>query len=367
MVEDMKIAQGLQFINFVTQCFLCPGNYTANLQETFRIPDRLIQKFGDELSSIGKLTIPSGRAWNSNFNVHIFDLATSEIKYPLDTCSRLEEPSHVKQCPLEEHIEDINSVEILASSPSCPTPSSSINKAFYESICYSWNNNSKFGISSENLHPVENMCHLEATSHSTRDVGTQLNYSELTAVDEVDLHFGGVTGGQLTRSGQRTDPCVHESLGKQKVEAELHDRKLSLKASMKNWRAVTTVKKWKTVCAAELFKSDHPFFRVTLRQYNTRKGFVYLHVPATFARKYLNGFRGHITLLDSDCNRQWLVQSRSKDGRVDLYKGWSKYARDNNLEEGDVCVFEPIRTKDVALKVTIFRALEHTESISRPN
>ncbi|KAJ0077253.1 hypothetical protein Patl1_36240 [Pistacia atlantica] len=334
-----------------------------------RIPDRFIRKFGDELSSIGKLTIPSGRAWlvelrkdnhklwfdngwykfiedcsihvgyllvfkyqrNSNFNVHIFDLATSEIKYPSDTCSRLEEPSHVKQCPLEEHIEDINPVEILASSASCPTPGSSINKAFYESVCYNWNNNSKFGVSSENLHPVEKVCHLEATSHSTRDVGTQLNYSELTAVDEVDLHFGGVTGGQLTRSGQRTDPCVHESLDKQKVEAELHDRKLSLKASVKNWRAATT------------------------------------HVPATFARNYLNGFKGHITLLGSDCNRQWLVQSRSKDGRVDLYKGWSKYARDNNLEEGDVCVFELIRTKDVALKVTIFRVLEHTESISRPN
>ena len=35
--------------------------------------------------------------------------------------------------------------------------------------------------------------------------------------------------------------------------------------------------------------------------------------------------------------------------------GWSSFAKENNLQVGDTCVFELIKRDDVVLKVSIFR------------
>ena len=37
-------------------------------------------------------------------------------------------------------------------------------------------------------------------------------------------------------------------------------------------------------------------------------------------------------------------------------KGWVAFLKDNNLEEGNVCVFEVIKRKPVVLSVSIFRS-----------
>lgn len=51
-------------------------------------------------------------------------------------------------------------------------------------------------------------------------------------------------------------------------------------------------------------------------------------------------------------------------GRGGVSVGWKKFVRDNNLCEGDVCVFEPAKpeAKPFHLDVYIFRAAEAESS-----
>lgn len=81
------------------------------------------------------------------------------------------------------------------------------------------------------------------------------------------------------------------------------------------------------------------------------------HMPSRFAEKYLNGVSKFIKLQTSD-GKQWHVRCLSGESRVKLSKGWTEFVKDNNLEEGDVCVFELINMEDVVLKVSIFRVLD---------
>ena len=45
-----------------------------------------------------------------------------------------------------------------------------------------------------------------------------------------------------------------------------------------------------------------------------------------------------------------------------LGKGWVAFLKDNNLEVGDVCVFEVIEKKHVVLSVSIFHMVDHQSS-----
>ena len=40
-------------------------------------------------------------------------------------------------------------------------------------------------------------------------------------------------------------------------------------------------------------------------------------------------------------------------------KGWVAFSKENNLEEGDACVFEVIKRKLVVLSVSIFHMIDH--------
>lgn len=84
---------------------------------------------------------------------------------------------------------------------------------------------------------------------------------------------------------------------------------------------------------------------------------VFQYLPSCFAEKHLNGVSGFIKLQNPD-GRQWPVRCLYRGGRAKLSQGWFEFAQDNNLGEGDVCVFELLRMKDVVLKVTLFRVLE---------
>lgn len=81
------------------------------------------------------------------------------------------------------------------------------------------------------------------------------------------------------------------------------------------------------------------------------------YLPSCFAEKNLNGVSGFIKLQTYD-GRQWSVRCLYRGGRAKLSQGWYEFSQENNLGEGDVCIFELLRMKDVVLKVTVFRVLE---------
>jgi hypothetical protein len=72
----------------------------------------------------------------------------------------------------------------------------------------------------------------------------------------------------------------------------------------------------------------------------------------------LNGISDNIKLQISDGEKQWSVRCVYKDGKAKLSQGWFDFALENNLGEGDVCVFERLAAEEVVLHVTLFRITE---------
>ncbi|KAI3917209.1 hypothetical protein MKX01_026397 [Papaver californicum] len=104
--------------------------------------------------------------------------------------------------------------------------------------------------------------------------------------------------------------------------------------------------------AAKAFKSKNPVCIVVMRPTHLYKGPV--NVPARFARKYLIGKTQSVIL--SVKQRTWSVRHYSAVGNCYgmLTSGWTQFASDNHLKDGDVCVFELIDKKSFRMQVHVF-------------
>jgi hypothetical protein len=82
------------------------------------------------------------------------------------------------------------------------------------------------------------------------------------------------------------------------------------------------------------------------------------YVAAGFAIKYLSGHQ--FVKLETCDGKQWRARcydhEHSSSGKS---IGWGRFCRDNNLEEGDVCVFELIKRNPVVLNVSIFHVADY--------
>ncbi|KAF9603200.1 hypothetical protein IFM89_034533 [Coptis chinensis] len=104
--------------------------------------------------------------------------------------------------------------------------------------------------------------------------------------------------------------------------------------------------------ASRALKLKYPSFKVVMRPAYLNSG--YAVFPSLFVKKYLTTKLSHITLKVSErCT--WCVGCRFGRNWGHLGKGWYSFTRENNVKEGDVCVFEMIKKKDVMFKVHIFR------------
>ncbi|OMP01584.1 hypothetical protein COLO4_11742 [Corchorus olitorius] len=341
-----------------------------------KIPHKFVKKYGDELSAIATLAVPSGRIWlvelkkdnkrmwfdvgwnqfveyysirigfflvfgyegNSHFNVHVYDLTASEINY-LSSASlnNSEDSSH------DEHVKNLKDgdlAEIMGSRPNCSGSSSLTDKEVDECLDHDVkkNNNSTCEAGLKILHQKNGVHDLQATFGSSQDKGIQFSRVELTDIDE------------------------HESLGKIEVKKELPST-VSPRKMSRRWRDVTSEERQNAVRAAETFKPDNPFCRITLQPSYVYKG-ILLHVPRWFTRRYLNEVTGTITLQVSE-GKNWPVHCVYGNGNLKFSKGWAEFVLDNKLDEGDVCVFELISTKQNVLKVTIFRVLEDARPVNQ--
>lgn len=82
------------------------------------------------------------------------------------------------------------------------------------------------------------------------------------------------------------------------------------------------------------------------------------YVPLEFAQRHLSDAPRCIKLQVSD-GREWPIQiNRNQCRYLSISKGWNEFSQENNLKEGDVCVFELINKEKFVLKVAIFRELE---------
>ncbi|XP_030517484.2 B3 domain-containing transcription factor VRN1-like [Rhodamnia argentea] len=100
---------------------------------------------------------------------------------------------------------------------------------------------------------------------------------------------------------------------------------------------------------AREFDSEHPFFKLVIRQCHLKK----LTFHNRFIRQHMQENKGTATLRYSD--RSWLVKLlRWKKERAAFSAGWSTFATETHLRVGNACVFELIDREDNVFKVSIF-------------
>ncbi|KAK8316407.1 hypothetical protein V6Z11_A13G038900 [Gossypium hirsutum] len=261
-----------------------------------KIPNKFVKKFGHELSSIATLNVPSGRLW-------LVELRKENKRVWLDCDHDRKKRKNSTFLDQKNDVDD-----------------------------------------------------LRVTVQSTRDKGIQFNGVELTsAADEGGLNFLNGTQKNTKEIKQEIEPDEYKSLGKSIVKEELPAMN-SPRSDDKKRRDATAEGKQIALRAAAMFKPDNPFCRVILRPSYVYKG-IFLHIPRCFALRYLNGVDGIVTLQVSE-GKKWPVRCIYGQSSWKFSKGWAEFVLDNNLDEGDVCVFELISTKEIVLKVTIFRVLE---------
>ncbi|KAJ3673208.1 hypothetical protein LUZ60_006582 [Juncus effusus] len=121
---------------------------------------------------------------------------------------------------------------------------------------------------------------------------------------------------------------------------------------------------------AAKFSSSKPFFAMVMKETSVYRLF-YLRIPTQFARKNLPNKRSIIVLRMSGGSKKWEVNCQFSNGGVQaenqpqlqkkenqshwrIQKGWKKFSLDNNLEDGDVCVFKMTGKKEENVKINIY-------------
>ncbi|KAI3903608.1 hypothetical protein MKW98_032262 [Papaver atlanticum] len=116
--------------------------------------------------------------------------------------------------------------------------------------------------------------------------------------------------------------------------------------------------KERALVAAEAFTSDNPFFKAIMRPFNISNGLV--NIPGKFATPYLKHKTKLVTLRVSD-GKSWDVSLASSiSSGTTLSSGWKQFVSYNQLNQGDICVFELVDRKKFEMNVYVYRVFQRT-------
>ncbi|CAN1133564.1 B3 domain-containing transcription factor VRN1 [Linum perenne] len=331
-----------------------------------RIPDNFIKKFANDLSPLVRLTVPDGHVWrigivkaddkfwfhdgwhdfvesysirvgymlifryegNAIFNVHIFNLSASEINYQTNTLSG-------KRCLLFDELEDEDSAEYMNPVPAYQVP-------------YAMKGNPQLNRVSNVPHPA---------TQPVVDMNLQFNASDERNASDTPAKVPKKRGRKKIKpdpEDQQPSTARPQVDGDEDGDGDMRLRFYESASARK--RTVTAEERERAINAAKTFEPENPFCRVVLRPSYLYRGCI-MYLPSCFAEKHLNGVSGFIKLQYTD-GKQWPVRCLYKGGRAKLSQGWFEFTLENNIGEGDVCVFELVKSRDVVLKVTVFRVMD---------
>ncbi|XP_039042155.1 B3 domain-containing protein REM19 [Hibiscus syriacus] len=140
---------------------------------------------------------------------------------------------------------------------------------------------------------------------------------------------------------EETPSLVHED------DMEMHNRFYESMPSVRK-RIVTAKERGGAINVAKTFEPTNPFCWVVLRPSYLYRGCI-MYLPSYFAEQHLSRVSGFIKLQLPD-GIQWLVRCLYRGGRAKFSQGWYEFTLENNLGEGDVCVFELLRSMEFVLK-----------------
>ncbi|KAK2665197.1 hypothetical protein Ddye_003771 [Dipteronia dyeriana] len=335
----------------------------ATLQDKkLMIPEKFVRKFGDELSAVAKLTVPNGHAWhvgftkdgrkmwfddgwpdfvnhfsicvgyflvfryikNSNFHVLIFDTTACEIQYPYFRGGAKTEEQNFAH---HDEMKDDNSVEIVGfTTPNSPSNSLQ-NKAFIK-------------------HP--------RSSSKLYMPPSQPSFGQAPGINRCGKCGTSFKSPNFKHPNNPDSSTQHKHEEKVKMQLRFDENDTVRK------RKVSTNERKRQIDAANAFEPSNPFCRVVMQP----SYIATLCLPSCFSQKHLIGVSSFIKLQISD-GKQWPVRCLYRSKRATLGQGWRAFILDNDLGEGDVCVFEVLRSRDIVLQVTVFRILERAEFVNR--
>ncbi|KAI3974602.1 hypothetical protein MKX01_029592 [Papaver californicum] len=307
------------------------------------LPKEFSRKFGNELSDHAVIKVPNGiwhvgmtkaeglvlfeNGWpefmefysicvghlmvfrydgNSMFQVHIFGMNATEIKYP----SHFENADHDVEV-ISNHSDD---VEVIS------------------------------------VHPPEVEIILVHSDNSDNSNQTK---------DEPSISTLGMFASSEGRHNQRAEPIRHEF-----PQASQQQKPTSKFAPKRSYTAAFQASRLQEseLEAAKEVTYDNPSYKVLMRPSYVKGG--YVRVPTVFAKRYLKSTtQMEVTLRVSD-GRIWEVKylARVQYGQR-LSQGWSKFVSDNHLKEGDLCVFELVGRINVEMNVHIFQVSQEIVSL----
>ncbi|KAB1199849.1 B3 domain-containing transcription factor VRN1 [Morella rubra] len=269
-----------------------------------RIPAKFVREFGDELSASATLTLPNGQIWQVGL-----EEAHSKIWFQEGWRDFVEHHSIDHGYFLVFRYEGNSNFSVLVFDQTSTE------------IQYPWNNKS---------------CQRE---------------------DQVDL----IELDDSKNSGHDDELIKKEMSNSDELSAEHEDREILVGkrragTSSKARMAMSRGSK-RAIEAAKILKPKSPSFMAIMRHYQIHRCFMY--VPAGFAINYL---RKHQIVKLQTCDGQWhatCCSHKLSSSALQLRRGWGIFCKENNLEEGDVCVFELIKRKPIVLKVSIFRVVDY--------
>lgn len=339
-----------------------------------RIPDKFVEKYGQELSDVVKLIDPTSAVsyvrlekmektlwlhdgWekfvddhfisygyfllfkyegNSTFNVNIFDLTATEVDYSLNNNRNFERTNHSTRNSISEKEEnsDDESDEVLALFPGKPNECRATNnRRHYHQTTHDLSFSSeelaievKKGKSDAAERSKSQRCYRTRSRCKIEDEGikTQSKKPKNITIKNVQEAVPCTEGNQQSSSNESlSSSCIESHSG------------------------------MKAIDAAAKYLPINPSFTVKLKRNNLSPQF-WMYVPVAFSQ-YLPSASGLIVLVDSD-GQKWPVRVMQKKGGKDRYlsKGWKAFAKLKNLKVGNTCVFELIDINKRMLKVETF-------------
>ncbi|KAI3915376.1 hypothetical protein MKX01_035635 [Papaver californicum] len=164
-------------------------------------------------------------------------------------------------------------------------------------------------------------------------------------------------GNERTPSGDYA-PVLKQEESEDKFDAP--DASKIFHKSSQRTKGKELVAKGKELVAevTKSFKSQthYPFFAVYLR--DTYLTSAYLHIPVSFATKYLPMTIKNVMVRSSD-NKVWTVGYYVRGYRTHLATGWASLRRYLGVSSGDVCVFELLKEDDTEMRVSVFREIDN--------
>ncbi|XP_049413183.1 B3 domain-containing transcription factor VRN1-like [Solanum stenotomum] len=376
-----------------------------------RLPDKFVQEHGDELLDTVKIIVPTDDFWSvgvkkagkmiwlhdgwqefmehhsvncwyfllfkygqtSCFNVHIFDLAATEVDYQLRSHGNAksrdvaQDLSHGKD-KIAGDKGVTSSVEIVDLLETEQGPESSAKSSELSHRA------KRRKIASGKI-KISRCYETRSRTNKLHDNGQLLNAKNLNISGNGSLTKP--VGGKLVRRSMKTP--IHSAVAtgdtRKSFTSKQREKSVGLGRYDRRERAQQKASETsRAIQTAKMFIPENPYFLQILEKYNIVRNYI-LNLPVEFVRKYMPKTSELIELQDTNGNK-WNVRCIRRKHRVLLSKGWLNFVTDNSLLVGDVCVFELIKdvqADELMLKVHMFRnRVEensknlHTGSLSEP-